>query len=270
MEDAAAQALAHDPDDPRILGDLWGRVRATRSIVRDNRTQLRADLDAMMDFVRVAPAGTSLFPNRLLWALLRTVEDDDCGASARAELAATELDWWQPFVVVRELIDIVAEGRSHPDAELASRYAERARFLHTFQAHDAVFQYLHVIASEAAIRDHWGDPIAWLRQAEAFFGAGGYPQIARRCRRLLGEAGAPIPRRGRGDSVVPPALRSLGITSRELDVLRLVAEGLSNREIAERLYVSSKTVERHLASLFGRTEVHDRRALAEFARSLIQ
>jgi DNA-binding CsgD family transcriptional regulator len=270
MEDAAANALAEDPDDPRILGDLWGRVRATRSIVRDDRAQLRVDLDAMMTFVRVAPAGTSVFPNRLLWALLRTAEDDDHGVPARAELATTQLDAWQPFLVVREMIDIVAEGRTHPGDELASRFAELSRYVHGFHAYDAVFQYIHVVAAEAAIRDHWGDPVSWLRHAEAFFSAGSYPQVARRCRRQLGQAGAPMPRHGRGEAVVPPSLRALGITSRELDVLRLVAEGRSNREIAERLYVSPKTVERHVASLFHRTGLHDRHALGEFAHALDQ
>ena len=125
-------------------------------------------------------------------------------------------------------------------------------------------QYIQIVVAEAAIRDGWGDPVSWLRQSEAFFSADGYELIARRCRRLLGEAGAPIPRRGRGKSIVPPALRALGITSRELDVLNLVAEGLSNRQIAERLYVSRKTVERHVASLFDRTGVRNRQALADF------
>ena len=59
---------------------------------------------------------------------------------------------------------------------------------------------------------------------------------ARICRDLLRQAGAPT-RRGRGDSDVPSALRGLGVTSREMDVLRLVAGGLSNGDIAQRLYL---------------------------------
>ena len=54
---------------------------------------------------------------------------------------------------------------------------------------------------------------------------------ARICRDLLRHAGVPT-RRGRGDSDVPSALRGLGVTSREMDVLRLVAGGLSNGDIA--------------------------------------
>ena len=266
MEAAAALALEPDPDDPRILGDLWGRVRATRSMLRDDRIQLQVDLDTMMEHVRVAPVGTSVFPNRILWALLHTSNDDDHGQSARTELAAaTYLDGWLPFLVAREAVDIVAEGRKRSSVELTSRFSDATRQLHGFTALCGIVQYFQLIAAEAAIRDGWGDPVTWLRQSEAFFAAGGYELIARRCRRLLGQAGAPIPRRGRGESTVPPALRALGITSRELDVLKLVAEGLSNRQIAERLYLSPKTVERHIATLFDRTGVRSRHDLAAFA-----
>ena len=59
-----------------------------------------------------------------------------------------------------------------------------------------------------------------------------------------------------GDAVtpdVPSALRGLGVTSREMDVLRLVAGGLSNGDIAQRLYLSPRTVETHVSSLLART-----------------
>jgi len=113
------------------------------------------------------------------------------------------------------------------------------------------------------MRDGWGDPVTWLRASEAWFAARGYDRLVRRARAMLGAAGAPVPRRGRGDSEVPTALRALGVTSREVDVLKLVVDGRSNKEIAAALYLSPKTVERHLTSLFLRTGVRNRRALAE-------
>ena len=87
-------------------------------------------------------------------------------------------------------------------------------------------------------------------------------RLVRRSRILLAEAGAPVSRRGRGDSDVPTGLRAMGVTSREVDVLKLVVEGRTNKQIAAELYLSPKTVERHLSSLFDRTGVRDRKALA--------
>lgn len=47
------------------------------------------------------------------------------------------------------------------------------------------------------------------------------------------------------------------LSGRELEVLQLVVEGRSNREIAEVLYVSPKTVEKHRASIMKKLDVHD-------------
>jgi len=122
----------------------------------------------------------------------------------------------------------------------------------------------HVLLfARAAIRDGWGDPVRWLRESEAWFAERQFDRLVRRSRALLGEAGAPVPRRGRGDSEVPASLRSLGVTSREVDVLKLVVDGRSTKEIAAALHLSPKTVERHLTSLFDRVGVRNRKELAE-------
>jgi DNA-binding CsgD family transcriptional regulator len=237
-------------------------------MVRDNRDQLGRDLDTMMTHVRVAPITTSVFPNRIFWALLHTIDDDDHGAAARAELeSAAHLKAWPTFALTVEAISAVALGREGRAEEATARYASAAS-RHPYGWDEGSLRYFHVLAAEAAIRDRWGDPVTWLRQAEAFFAARGYDRIVRRCRSLLAAAGAPVPRRGRGESVVPEQLRAMGVTSRELDVLKLVAEGLSNREVAERLFLSRKTVERHLSSLFDRTGRRTRGTLAELLRQL--
>jgi DNA-binding CsgD family transcriptional regulator len=268
MEAAAARALEPDPDDPRILGDLWGRVRATLAMVRDDGVGLRQALETMMTFVRVAPVMSSVFPNRMLWGLLHAIDDEDHGDAARVELeAADHLHAWPAFRHGLEMIRAVAAGRQGDGEEATARFVEA-----TSQRPDTVLigfrHYVRHLVAEAALRDGWGEPARWLRESEAFFAAGGYDRIARRCRSLLAAAGVPVPRRGRGRSVVPPALRAMGITSRELDVLELVAEGLSNREIAERLVLSSKTVERHMSSLFDRTGIRTRAGLGDFARQI--
>jgi len=53
-------------------------------------------------------------------------------------------------------------------------------------------------------------------------------------------------------------LRELGITPREHEILSLIAEGLSNREIGERLFVSENTVKTHSSRLFDKMDVNRR------------
>ncbi|WP_368680637.1 LuxR C-terminal-related transcriptional regulator (plasmid) [Rhodococcus opacus] len=56
-----------------------------------------------------------------------------------------------------------------------------------------------------------------------------------------------------------------GLTAREVEVLRLVATGKTNREIAETLFLSEKTVARHLSNIFDKIDVTSRTAAAAFA-----
>ncbi len=64
------------------------------------------------------------------------------------------------------------------------------------------------------------------------------------------------------------ALTYLGISEREYDVLVLLAEGLSNKEIAERLYVSPNTIKTHLAHLYQKLEVSRRQQAINKAKEL--
>jgi DNA-binding CsgD family transcriptional regulator/tetratricopeptide (TPR) repeat protein len=268
MEASLADALARDPDDPRILGDLHGRVLATRAFVADDLASLPSHLDSMMVYVELTPPGVSIFPGRGLWATLHAKDDDDLGASALANCrewaAAADMPTTKLAVVA---VEAVVRGR-HGEHETAAELVEQVRLTRDEVSIGAGIRHSQqVLVAMAAIRDGWGDPAAWLRESEAFFAAGGYERTARRCRALIGEAGAPVPRRRSDATVVPPSLRALGVTSRELDVLSLVVEGRTTKEIADRLYLSPKTVDRHLSNLFDRTGVRGRSALAEVARS---
>jgi DNA-binding NarL/FixJ family response regulator len=93
--------------------------------------------------------------------------------------------------------------------------------------------------------------------------------LARACREQLRAAGLPVPRRGRGTSAVPDGLRRLGVTSREVDVLSLVAAGLPNATIAAQLFLSPRTVETHVASLLAKTGAPGRAGLAAYAPSSV-
>ena len=145
----------------------------------------------------------------------------------------------------------VIAGWHDPDgaAELALEADEMLMFVPWWR---------HVVrrwAAEAAVTDGWSIPASWLADAEDWFREHGYPALVAACRRLT--TGAP--------NVVPAAWAHYGITRREADVLSLVVEGLSNREIAERLYLSVRTVEKHIESLLRKTSTKTRTQLAQVA-----
>ncbi len=56
-----------------------------------------------------------------------------------------------------------------------------------------------------------------------------------------------------------------GLTAREVDVLRLVAQGLTDKEVAEALILSTRTVSTHLTSIYGKLQVTSRGAATRFA-----
>ena len=63
---------------------------------------------------------------------------------------------------------------------------------------------------------------------------------------------------------MPPRLRAAGVTSRELDVLTLVDRGLTNAAISERLFLSPRTVETHVANLLTKSGTSNRQQLRDW------
>jgi DNA-binding NarL/FixJ family response regulator len=70
-------------------------------------------------------------------------------------------------------------------------------------------------------------------------------------------------RRSQGEA---PAARPAALTGREVEVLRLIAQGATNREIAEQLVISEGTVKNHISNLLSRLGLRDRTQAAIYAR----
>ncbi len=82
----------------------------------------------------------------------------------------------------------------------------------------------------------------------------------------------PVPSRppeaGQGIGSQEGAWRGLGISARELEVLGLIAQGRSNQEIADQLFISLPTVKSHSSNLFAKLDVRRRTEAVHKAKSL--
>ena len=93
---------------------------------------------------------------------------------------------------------------------------------------------------------------------------GAAPAAAIVARRLRQRGAGGVPRGPRPSTRANPA----NLTTRELDVLRLMADGLRNAEIAERLFVSRKTVDHHVSAILRKLRVRTRGEAGAEARRL--
>ena len=80
------------------------------------------------------------------------------------------------------------------------------------------------------------------------------------------DALAEVERAADGGAGTPPApAATAGLTPREVEVVRLVAAGLSNAQVAEALFVSLATVKRHVANVLAKLDLPSRSALNAWA-----
>jgi len=264
MDARLAEAEEILPDDRHILGSVSGRCLAMLSMLDDDLEQAWAHLEAGAAVLLESQFGPAA-PFLGLWPLIgAALGRDAAGAVARARWAALSRH------------GMIAGMLSYTDGILAGRRGEPDAAATAFESGDALTgphltwyrMYARRICGQAALADGWGDPISWLREAETYFDARGDARIAAACRRLLREAGAPVPRRRAGHADLPERLRARGITGREADVLEMVADGMTNREIAERMFLSPRTVEKHVASLLVKTGLRRRAQLTGYFAGL--
>lgn len=215
----------------------------------------QGDVDTALHGLRRAMAEADSAPARArLLPSLVTVELA-AGELAEAEQALTELD---------ELARILRS--SALDAEDARAQGEAA---------------LAAGRPEVALPHLRRSADTWRELSAPYETARTGVLIARACRALGDEEGARLelesarelftelaatPDLRQVDSLEAPAEPAPGgLSAREIQVLRLVAAGMTNRAIAAELYLSERTVHRHISNIFGRIGVNSRAAAAAYA-----
>lgn len=172
--------------------------------------------------------------------------------AAGAEWAVGDLAAWLRRL---DLLDSVPAGIAEPfRLALEGAHAEAAEFWH--QAGEPFNEAMALADST--------DPSHRVRAVELLdaLGAAG---TADRLRIQLRQEGVPnVPIRPRASTRANPG----GLTNRQLDVAKLVAQGLTNAEIGTRLFISAKTADHHVSAVLTKLGVEKRRAVMMRAQEL--
>lgn len=185
------------------------------------------------------------------------------GEAGDGNAALTQVAALAPDVV---LMDVRMPGMNGIDATAqisAAHPRTRVLILTTFDLDEYAFEGLRAGASGFLLKDA---PPAELMQAIRTVASGDAVVSPRITRRMLDLFAARMPESSATPQLRPPAdPRLASLTPRELEVLKAVAEGLSNLEIAERLVLSETTVKTHVGRVLAKLGVRDRVQAVVFA-----
>ncbi|WKU47421.1 response regulator transcription factor [Streptomyces sp. VNUA116] len=207
------------------------------------------------------------------------------GAAADGEEAVRLVAEHAPDVVLMDLRMPRCDGVEATRRIRAEHPATHVVVLTTYADDDSLFPALRAGARGYLTKDAGGEEIVRAVRHVMSGEAGLSPNVQRRLLERLSDpaaAGGAAPAgpsagtgsgAGSGEAPAPfpaaasPVRRELpdGLTAREAEVLSLVAEGLSNAEIARRLHVSTATVKTHINNLFAKTGVRDRAQAMRYA-----
>jgi DNA-binding CsgD family transcriptional regulator/tetratricopeptide (TPR) repeat protein len=195
-------------------------------------------------------------PCWLVWALAASGRADDATRVLEDVRAMPDLArWYGRPVVVAAADALLAGNEAGIDDAIAAAGGRMPLDIALLRVLGA-----EILRGSAQVR--------WLREAFDIYEAAGASFAAERVRRLLRDAGGPVPRRRRAGAAVPEELAKHGVTAREAEVLRLLGEGLANAVIAERLYLSVRTVETHVSSLLAKLHVESRGQLTALSATI--
>ncbi|MEW5872452.1 MAG: response regulator transcription factor [Chloroflexota bacterium] len=215
----------------------------------------------MSDPIRVLLVDDQKLMREGLRILLELEPDlDVVGEAGDGETALHAYETIAPDVV---LMDIRMPGIDGVEAtwRLRQRWPQaRVIILTTFDDDEYVFEGLRAGALGYLLKDVSGSDLAQAIRTVASGGALIQPSVARK---VLSEFARVIPpARPVGEGLPEP------LTARELEILRLLAQGLSNRQIANRLSLAEGTVKNNVTSILQKLGVDDRTQAALRARQL--
>jgi hypothetical protein len=229
----AAEALA--PGDSELRSGAWGIGRALFALLQEDRVGARralaqARLEAPGEHRRIPNPYEG--PELLLRAVAGEVEVAEGEAALERVVHAAR--WPELWTRCALAVALGSRGRS------SEARAVLAAGLEAGSPYPVFLAVAQRLVAEAALGVGWCDPVPLLRSAEATFERLDLARAANACRGVLKALGSPAPRRRKNDTRLHPTLMAAGVTSREAEVLDLLVERLSNREMAQRLYQSGR------------------------------
>jgi NarL family two-component system response regulator LiaR len=164
---------------------------------------------------------------------------------------------FQPDIVLLDLVMPEMDGIEATSRILESSPRSRVIILTSFGEEDKVFPAIRAGAQGYLLKDiPPGDLVLAVRAAH-LGKVQLHPDVAGKLMSAVAAQEEPPASR------VPVSLEEL--TERELEVLRLIARGLNNRKIAEKLVISAKTVKTHVSSILSKLHLEDRTQAAIYA-----
>ncbi len=180
------------------------------------------------------------------------------GEAGDGEEALRLVAQYQPDVVLMDLQMPVMDGVA-ATRRLQSEYpASRAIMLTTFDDDEYVFEGLRAGAIGYLLKDVSAQKLVEAIQSAARGETFLQPSIAAKVVAEVARHGTPTTQ----VALIEP------LTSRELDILRRLAEGLNNREIADQLVITEGTVKNHVSNILGKLGVRDRTQAALKAKEM--
>jgi DNA-binding CsgD family transcriptional regulator len=266
MDRALAEFRRLDGDEqPMYASRVHGLARTFCALLEEDRPRAREELEQALRAEETTPSIFHLSGRFGLALLLRAVagELDQETYDAVTADPASRLRWDRQFALFARAVLAGRAGRAAAATEDVAA-ALRVGAPYAMGVHLGLR-----LVGEAAMADGWGNHTEWLRAAEDYFHSADVPAVASACRALLRSSGQRVAPRRTGAAEIPQSLRVAGVTVREYEVLRFLAERLGNREIAERLHLSTRTVEGHISSLIAKTGLPNRLALSKLATAAI-